>query len=100
MNLQNVPLLEWGLAALAGGALGLFFFGGLWWTLRRVLASRRPALWIFGSLLLRAGVTVGGFILVSAGQWQRVLACLLGFWIARQAVTRLGGRRTITETAT
>jgi F1F0 ATPase subunit 2 len=41
---------------LAGGAgvlLGAFFFGGLWWTVRRGLSSKRPAFWFLGSLLLR-----------------------------------------------
>lgn len=97
MNLQDLPWIEWALALLAGGMLGLFFFGGLWWTLRRALASKRPALWVMGSLLLRVGITGGGFVLVSAGQWQRVLACLLGFLIARQAVTRFSARRTINQ---
>ena len=49
------------LAGIAGGALCIFFFGGLWWTVRKTLASGRPALWVFGSLLLRMGVTLAGF---------------------------------------
>lgn len=97
MNLHGSPWLEWLVAMLAGGVLGVFFFGGLWWTLRRALASTRPALWVMGSLILRVGLTAGGFLLVSAGEWQRVLACLVGFWLARQVVTRFSARRTITE---
>ncbi|PIQ51649.1 MAG: ATP synthase subunit I [Comamonadaceae bacterium CG12_big_fil_rev_8_21_14_0_65_59_15] len=77
------------LAWLAGGALGTFFFGGLWWTVRKSLASANPALWVFGSLLLRMGVTMTGFYLVSGGDWQRLLSCLVGFVMARQLVTRL-----------
>ena len=80
------------LAGAAGGLLGLLFFGGLWWTLRRALDSPRPALWVGGSLLLRmAGVAVG-FVLVSAGDWRRLLSCLLGFWAARWLVVRLTAR--------
>jgi len=97
MNLQDLPWLEWALALLAGGVLGVFFFGGLWWTLRRMLTSKHPALWVVSSFLLRVGVAGGGFVLVSAGEWQRVLACLLGFLIARQAVTRFSARRTISH---
>lgn len=77
------------LAGIAGGALGIFFFGGLWWTVRKTLASGRPALWVFGSLLLRMGVTLVGFYWVSGGDWQRMLACLVGFVAARQLVKRL-----------
>ncbi len=77
------------LALAVGGALGTLFFGGLWWTVLRGLTSPTPALWFFGSLLLRTGVTVIGFILVARGHWDRMLACLLGFFIARVIVTRL-----------
>lgn len=77
------------LAWIAGGALGAFFFGGLWWTVRKSLASDKPALWVFVSLLLRMGVTMGGFYLVGGGDWQRLLSCLVGFVMARQLVTRL-----------
>ncbi|MGI4791626.1 MAG: ATP synthase subunit I [Janthinobacterium lividum] len=72
-----------------GGALGAVFFGGLWWTVLRGLASPVPALWFFISLLLRTGITVAGFLLVSCGHWERVLACLLSFFIARIVVAKL-----------
>jgi F1F0 ATPase subunit 2 len=81
---------------LAGGAgvlLGAVFFGGLWWTVRRGLSSKHPALWFLGSLVLRTGISLAGFYLVSGGQWDRLLACLLGFVVARFIVTRLFGPR-------
>ncbi len=79
-------------AACAGGLLlGAMFFGGLWWTLRRALASERAALWFLGSLLLRTSVTLSGFYLLARGDWKRLLACLLGFVIARFLVTSLTG---------
>jgi len=77
------------LAWIAGGALGAIFFGGLWWTVRKSLASAKPALWVLASLLLRMGVTMTGFYWVSGGDWQRLLSCLLGFVMVRQLVTRL-----------
>jgi F1F0 ATPase subunit 2 len=79
-------------AALASGLLlGAIFFGGLWWTVRRGVTSKRPALWFCGSLLLRTGIVLAGFYFVTGGHWQRLLACLLGFVIARRIVTRLSG---------
>lgn len=77
------------LACIAGGALGAIFFGGLWWTVRKSLLSSRPALWVFASLLLRMGLTMAGFYVVAGGDWRRLLACLAGFVMARQVVTRL-----------
>ena len=85
MNETLALVLAW----IAGGALGAFFFGGLWWTVRKSLASAKPALWVFGSLLLRMGVTTTGFYVVSGGDWQRLLSCLVGFVMARQLVSRL-----------
>ncbi len=77
------------LAWFAGGALGAFFFGGLWWTVRRGLAARNPALWILPSALLRTGVTLAGFYWATGGDWQRLLACLVGFVMARQITMHL-----------
>ena len=79
------------LAGSAGVLLGVFFFGGLWWTVRRGLLSKRPASLFLGSLLLRTSIILGGFYVVSGGHWDRLLACLLGFVIARFLVTRLTG---------
>ncbi len=77
------------LALLAGGALGALFFGGLWWTVLRGAASATPARWFFGSMLLRMGLTLGGFYVIAGGQADRLMLCLLGFVIARMIVTRL-----------
>jgi F1F0 ATPase subunit 2 len=80
-------------AALAAGVLlGAFFFGGLLWTVRKCLSARHPALWVLASLGLRTGVVLAGFHYVSAGHWERMLLCLLGFLIARLVLTRLTGR--------
>ena len=74
-------------ALVMGGLLGALFFGGLWWTVRRSLASQRPALWIFSSLLLRMGITLTGFYWVGGGHWERLLLCLFGFLVVRLLIT-------------
>ena len=75
-------------ALVAGVLLGATFFGGLWWTVRKGVSSQRPALWFFGSLLLRMSIALAGFYFVGRGHWERLVACLLGFVIARFLVTR------------
>jgi F1F0 ATPase subunit 2 len=80
------------LALLAGIVLGVVFFGGLWWTVRRGLGSPRPAVWFLGSFLVRAAVAVAGFVFISHRDWRRLVACLLGFLLARVAVTLLTRR--------
>jgi F1F0 ATPase subunit 2 len=76
-------------ALVAGVALGGFFFGGLWWTVRKGLSSRNPGRWFLGSLVLRVSVVLVGFYFVSGGRWERMLACLAGFVAGRLIVTRL-----------
>jgi F1F0 ATPase subunit 2 len=76
----------WIWAGMAGVLLGVLFFGGLWWTVRKSVSSQRPALWFFGSFLLRMSLTLAGFYWVAGDQWQRLLACLVGFIFARWMV--------------
>lgn len=88
------------LALLAGGVLGVLFFGGLWWTVRKGLASPRPALWFLGSLLIRTAIILAGFYFVGRGDGKRLLVCLLGFIIARFVVMRLTRPAAITNKRT
>ena len=77
------------LALVTGVLLGAIFFGGLWWTVQKGLSSKWAAFWFTGSLLLRTGIALAGFYWVTDGRWERLLACLLGFVIARLIVIRL-----------
>ena len=76
-------------ALLAGALLGVFFFAGLWWTVRKMESSKQVALLFLGSMLLRTSVVIIGFYFILGDNWQRLLAGLLGFIIARIIVTRL-----------
>lgn len=81
-------LLAWLLCALGGLALGVFYFGGLWWTVRAIVGSPRSVLLQLGSLLLRTAATLIGFYWVGGGDVKRLLACLAGFVLARVVVVR------------
>ncbi len=76
------------LALLVGLLLGGFFFAGLWWTIQKGLTAKHPALWFLGSILVRTAVVLVGVYLVSDGKWERMLACLVGFVLARFLVMR------------
>jgi F1F0 ATPase subunit 2 len=82
-------------ALVAGLVLGTVFFGGLWWTVRKGVSSKHPALWFLGSMLVRMSIVLLGFYFVGRGDWQRLVACLIGFIIARFIVMRL--TRTLIE---
>ena len=81
-------LLQLVMVLLAGMLLGTLFFGGLWWTVLKGLSARQPALWFGVSLLLRTGILLAGFYIVSGAEWKRLLLCLFGFIVARFVVTR------------
>ena len=85
MNETLIRVLAW----LAGWGLGAIFYGGLWWTVGKGVSSKQPALWFFGSLLLRMSIALAGFYLVSGRRWERLLLCLLGFLMARVVVSWL-----------
>ena len=94
-NTLTLPLVF-----LTGLVLGAIFFGGLWWTIRKGMPSRQPAVWFMGSLLLRMAVALGGFYLVGHEHWKRLLVCLVGFFVARLVVTRLNRPREASEPQT
>lgn len=89
MNHMTAEWMMWTFSLAAGCAIGAVFFGGLWWTVRKCMTAGQPAPWIIGSLLLRTGIALSGFYVVAAGDWTRLLACLIGFIPARLVATRL-----------
>jgi F1F0 ATPase subunit 2 len=81
----------------AGIILGICFFGSLWWTIRRGLSAKQPALLFFSSLLLRTSLTLAGFYFITNGRLKLLLLCLLGFVIGRFMMMRLVGLPTTTS---
>lgn len=86
--MRAVDLAAWLLCALGGVALGVFYFGGLWWTVRAIVGSSRSVLLQLASLLLRTAATLIGFYWVGGGDAKRLVACLAGFVLARAFVAR------------
>ncbi len=76
------------LLVLAGFGLGMLFYGGLWMTVRAIPKSRHPIVLTVGSSWVRTGVVIAGLLLAMDGLWQRALACLVGFIVARIVLAR------------
>ena len=76
------------MALVAGAAVGVFHFGGLWLTVRRVATSNRPVLLTFGSFVVRAAVAVAVLVWIARMHWQLLLAALAGFVLVRVIMTR------------
>ncbi len=91
MTISLDPIPGLALSAAAGAVLGVVYFGGLWMTLRLLQQVRSPALLVFGSFLARSLVVVAGFLVVAGPHWQRLVAILVGFLVARLILTRVWG---------
>ncbi|MBU1154314.1 MAG: ATP synthase subunit I [Proteobacteria bacterium] len=72
-----------------GLAVGAFFFGGLYWTVRRLATARYPAALSLASMLLRLGVSLAALYLVMAGDWRRLAAAVVGMIVMRLVLVRL-----------
>jgi F1F0 ATPase subunit 2 len=83
MNMNSTVIITLSLAASAGLLAGTFFFGGLWWTVRHGLRSKRPALLFCTSLLVRFGVALTAFYAIGYGHLDRLIASLIGFVASR-----------------
>ncbi len=79
--MAETALLAW--CFVAGLGLGLFFFGGLWLTVRRLPTAKLPGLWMMVSSVARSLGVLAGFYLVMSGRWDRLLSALIGFTLIR-----------------
>lgn len=75
-------------AAPIGFILGLLFFGGLWFTVRRLPAAHHPVLLTLGSFWIRVSFVAAGFVFVTRGRWQNAVLCLAGFIVGRIVLLR------------
>lgn len=81
-------ILNMVMAFIAGLALGMFFFGGLFFTVRKAVNAKIPAIWFFTSFFLRVSVVMLGFYYISPAGWQPLVISVLGFIVARLVVTK------------
>lgn len=66
-----------------GMVMGLIFFGGLWWTLKKDMLQRQPV-WGFAlSFFLRTTLALLGFYWLVPTHWGHLLVSLLGFFLVR-----------------
>jgi F1F0 ATPase subunit 2 len=81
MIAQAVDLLAF---AVVGAVIGALCFGRLWLTIRRLPRLNHPMLWLLAGTFARLGLVLAAFLLLSQGEWARLVACLAGLvaaWI-------------------
>jgi F1F0 ATPase subunit 2 len=82
-------LLQLAMVVAGGTALGIFFFGGLAVTVRRMVEARAGAAQTLFSFLLRGTVVIAGFWFLSRNRAEYWIACLFGFTAARIIVSKV-----------
>ena len=81
------------LSFVAGAIAGGLFFVGLWLTVQRLAVAQHPAGLVLFSFIVRVAIILGVLYLVGRDHIDRMLACLLGFLLARLVVMRVTGSR-------
>jgi len=77
-----------------GLGLGLFYFGGLWLTIKNMNNARSPIVLTLGSFILRTGAVFLVLIYVARqGNWGNILILLAGFIVSRIFLSRKIGKR-------
>jgi F1F0 ATPase subunit 2 len=83
-------------ACAVGVLIGIFFYGGLWFTVRALATTRWPVLLAIGSFWIRTLISVLAFYVVMGRDWRNALAWLVGFALGRVIVSLVlpdaGGR--------
>ena len=77
-----------------GLGLGLFYFGGLWLTIKNMNNARSPIVLTLGSFILRTGAVFLVLIYVARqGDWGNILILLAGFIVSRIFLSRIIRKR-------
>lgn len=86
------PVIAIGLGLLAGLAIGMAFFAGLWLTVRQVAEQGKPRSFLLVSFAIRTILAVGLLALLARQGVLPLLGAVAGFVASRVVVTRLVGR--------
>lgn len=67
------------IAFFGGIILGIFFFGGLYWSIQKLEKVRYPALFMTTSVMLRMIIFLIVFYFIFNGSYKNLLVAFIGF---------------------
>ncbi|MFC1868946.1 ATP synthase subunit I [Thermodesulfobacteriota bacterium] len=86
--MEKIDLAFFLLASLWGFILGLFYFGGLWWTLKVVAQKRRVKSFLLLSFFIRTVIALLGFWIIMRQALLPFLCTFAAFLLVRIIITR------------
>lgn len=93
-----IETLHLAVAVIAGGLLGGLYFGGLWWTVRRMPSVAHPLNLYFVSMVVRLAVLlVSWYGVLAYFGFPPLLASIAGFITIRFVILRILGQTPLTE---
>ena len=82
--LDSIEIVDLFIGILTGITVGGFYFGGLWWTIRRMPNTNAPFSMYFGILMVRLLILLATFLgLLKFVGALALITALAGFIIAR-----------------
>ncbi len=78
-------------SVLGGISLGLFYFGGLWWTVARLQNVDRPVMFYMASLFVRSSITLMTLLCIFQFGVLSMLSALAGLFAVRVVLVRRSG---------
>jgi F1F0 ATPase subunit 2 len=85
------PVLLLLMSFLGGTLLGAFYFNSLWKTVKKVTGEGKQGVFLITGYFIRTGIVLAGFYIIMSGRWERMIAALAGFIIAREIMKRVFG---------
>ncbi|MCA8999533.1 MAG: ATP synthase subunit I [Planctomycetaceae bacterium] len=90
-----LPTVIW---PILGAVLGLMYFGGLWWTVKRLPHRQHPYVLLVASFMIRITMLLLAFWLMVQISWQALAMAMIGFLSARQVLLFRMRRQTLRST--
>ena len=76
------------IAVPAGVLLAIFFYSGLWYTVRRLASTGHPILLTIGSFWIRMAIALTGFVILARRGLVDVTLAMAGFVAGRFVVSQ------------
>jgi len=92
----EIKIIEVLMSIIAGGAVGLLFFGGLWFTVRVIYRVKHPGWLMLFSFIVRIIAFLTAFYLIARyGNWLYLVFALAAALIVRTVLMRTIGPSSI-----